>query len=127
LIIEEPELPPDVAKALDVFIERPSDEELRHVQEAVARAGMWGTGPELFVYIVAHLAADRRVALADAARTLAALPQLERRGLSPAASHLVEVADAVVEDSGEGLMEVDDDELFRDGVQRVLSATARTR
>jgi hypothetical protein len=120
LMLDDAELPVEVAEAVAGFVESATEARLLRVQVAVAQSGLWTVGPDCFVALVARLTAGEYLKLEEAARLLAALPYVERESLSPAAVHLVEVADAVVEDAKDGVMEIDDDAIFRDAVHKLL-------
>ena len=113
LAVEDAGLPTEVEEALNGLMEEASEARLRGVQQAVVRSGLWQLGVGRFVALVARLAAEGHLKIPDAARALAHLPHLERRRLPQPAQHLVDVADAVVEDARDGVMEIEDDETFR--------------
>jgi hypothetical protein len=117
LAVDGTKLPAEIETALNGFMEQASEDRLRLVQRAVARSGLWAIGPVRFVTLVANLAADGHLELADAAQALAAVPRQERKHLSAAARHLLDVADAVVEDARDGVMEVEEDEVFREALR----------
>lgn len=117
LAVEDAKLPTEIQTALNGLLEQASEERLRFVQQAVARARLWTVGPDRFVDLVAQLAANGHLTLAEAAQALAAVPRLERKQLSPAWQSLLEVADAVVEDARDRVMEIDDDTVFRDALR----------
>lgn len=124
LMVEDAELPLAVTEAIAGFLESATEDQLRRVQEAVVRSGLWMVGPDRFVCLLAQLTADRYLKLEEAARLLAGIPHVERRRLPPAAVHLIHVADAVVEDAKDGVMQIDDDQIFRDAVQGFLTTPA---
>ena len=123
LMVEDAELPLEVTSAIAGFLESATKDQLQRVQEAVARAGLWMVGSDCFVRLVASLTADRHLSSEEAARLLAIIPQIERRRLPPAAVHLIEVADAVIEDAKDGFMQIDDDHIFHEAVQSLLASS----
>lgn len=121
LAVDEPQLPRAVADAIGSFLACADMQRLLEVQKAVAQARLLGIGVSSHVHLVARLVNSGLLNNDEAASILAALPHVERRQLSPAFLYLVEIADAVVEDAKDAVMAVDDDRLFADAVQRVLS------
>jgi len=119
--LEENTLPSDVSAALDAFIEAGTEDRLRVLQQAVARSGLWTIGPEYFVALIARLTAERHLALPEAARALAAVPQTQRRRLDSSSKHLLDVADAVVEDARDGVMDIEADDTFWKALRTVVS------
>lgn len=113
LAVEDGGLPGEVEEALNGLMAEAQEARLRGVQQAVVRSGVWQIGVARFVALVARLAAEGHLKIPDAARALARLPHPERRRLPQAAQHLLDVADAVVEDACDGVMEIEDDETFR--------------
>lgn len=110
---EDAGFPREVDEALNGLMAEAQEARLRGVQQAVVRSGIWQIGVARFVALVARLAAEGHLQITDAARALACLPHAERRRLPQAAQHLLDVADAVVEDARDGVMEIEDDGTFR--------------
>ena len=113
LAVEDAGLPGEVEEALNGLMAEAQEARLREVQQAVVRSGVWQIGMARFVALVARLGAEGHLKITDAALALARLPHPERRRLCQAAQHLLDVADAVVEDARDGVMEIEDDETFR--------------
>lgn len=120
------DLPASVDAALSGFLEAASEDRLRLLQLAVARSGLWTVGPERFVMLVAHLTVAGHLELPDAAGALCCIPVVERHQLSRAAQHLVDVADVVLHDARDGIMEIHDDEIFRDALRAFTPVTPAT-
>lgn len=114
LLVDDAGLPLQVVEALSSFFDDPS--RTVDVQLAVVGARMWDIGAECFAEVVAYLALTSRLAVAQAAGALGAIPVGQRAGLSSEASHAIDVADAVVEDASDGLMKVEDDDLLREAL-----------
>lgn len=114
LLVDDAGLPPGVVEALSSFFENP--ERIVDVQLALAKSRMWSIGPECFAQVVAQLTVAGRLAMAQAAGALGAIPNVQRAGLSSEASRAVDVADAVIEDAADGLMNVEDDDLLRNAL-----------
>lgn len=125
LAVEDAGLPREVEAALNGLLEEASEARLRRVQQAVVRSGLWRVGTDRFVALVTRLATEGHLNLPDAARALADVPHSERRCLPQAAQHVLHVADAVVEDARDGVMEIEDDEIFREAL-RDLGASGLT-
>ena len=117
------ELAVPIRAALTRFASNPTAPGLEDLQLEVVRTMPWDLGPSTIVNVVARLTTSGRLSNLDAARILAATPYPRRPALFPEASNLVEVSDAVVEDFAEGIMGVDDDDLFRDAIVGVLRSS----
>jgi hypothetical protein len=121
LVVEDPDLPVELTQAIDAFLADQDVRRLHDVQRAAAVANLLAIGPRRYVDLVADLINRGQLTTEQGARLLVSIPYVERRWLPPSHLRLVEIADAVVEDAEDGVMAVDDDNLFAQAVQQVLS------
>ena len=117
LAVEGAELSPVVERALNSFLEQANEVNLRALQTAVISSGEVGIGAEPFVDLAVALIVHNLIEAGQAATALASLPYTTRAALSPEQEHIVQVADAVVEDAREGLLDVVDDNLLTEAAR----------
>jgi len=121
IAVEGSDLPPDLANALDEFLGAADDVALRRVQRAVAQSEVWAIGITSFVDLVARLTVEGDLGTEEAAHILSRLPHTERRHLSHAGQHVLDVADAVVEDEKDRVMRIGDDQIFRRALESLVA------
>ena len=106
----------DRASALDTAIAelaaRPTEEQLRRVQVQLVTSAAWSVGVELFVSLVARLVSSGHLTEVQAARTIALVPRELLSTMSRRAEALFLVAECVIHDESDGVLEVDADEVW---------------
>lgn len=116
LLIEDDGLPRALDDALTGLVMSVNEESLRMVQKFVIGSGIWEIGVVRFVELVLRLVDGLWISIPEAAFALVQVPRLERLSLTAPAQRLLDLADAVVEDAREGVMQIEDDTEFSDAI-----------
>ena len=117
IVIEGDALPDALDRELNKFLQDPSVRNLTAMQLAAVRGGIWQVDPRLFVSLTLELTRTGILKASEAAHALTSIPRTERLKLAQGSQALLDIADAVVEDSRDNVMEIDDDATFSNALR----------
>jgi hypothetical protein len=116
IVVEGTELPESLALAIDEVLSVGNADSVLAAQRAVLSAGPKWLRADRFVALVLYLFSEKEIRAPDAARVLAGLTYDDREACPQAMQQLLEVADAVVEDERDGVLQTIDDNAWADAL-----------
>jgi len=111
-------LPKEIEERIIEFVSKKNKSSFVDFALEVLRKNYLGSY-QRYIKVVAFLVQNGWLDLNDGVLLLTQIPHVERRALPESYAHVVEVADLIFEDSNEGFMEVDEDDLLMNALRSV--------